>query len=470
MRICLFQTSDNPSRGDDGYPDPGLYTDQHTFEHRLISKDSIKQDIDLAAAEGFDVYMLISWEWHDDQIQSAGIQIAKYLEELRLPFIGLPSRILERCKPDLAGRSQLRLAALDSGNPSSDDNRHLVAAGDEYACVVVQLGNTPVALSPGIRHQKEILKRTSNPRLYDEIRSLAEGAFHATDMHGCSWCTVLFRVTNNSKPMLIGIDPMSRIFLPQLSVEDCAIRESFPGGHRLLINSVIASSLSVHSRSAELLRKVGDEYDGVAPKYDAVTHGIYHDNVKKIATKYNYDGVVLDLACGTGLFARLKGEAQGVTSGDHRIYTTRFIGVDLSPQMRAECLLHGWYERVLVGPIQHVLTEWVDPVDHIVCIGALHYLDRNEVSLVLSRAFQLARGSVTYTIDEIPESYIAAQRSRGREYMHGVNHVDEVAAYGVPVGWKLADHWKCLGWKSPTTGDDVYTNIFRFERLDEASL
>ncbi|KAH1500678.1 hypothetical protein LV164_006015 [Aspergillus fumigatus] len=69
------------------------------------------------------------------------------------------------------------------------------------------------------------------------------------------------------------------------------------------------------------------------------------------------------------------------------------------------------------------------------------------------------QGSVTYTIDEIPESYIAPQRSWGREYMHGVNHVDEVAAYNVPVGWK-----------SSTTGYDVYTNLFRFERLDEASL
>ncbi|PKX94066.1 uncharacterized protein P174DRAFT_503862 [Aspergillus novofumigatus IBT 16806] len=199
-------------------------------------------------------------------------------------------------------------------------------------------------------------------------------------------------------------------------------------------------------------------------------HTIYHDNVRKIATKYNYDGVLLDLACGTGLFARLKGEAQGVTSGDHRSSSTRFIGVDLSPQMGTECLHHGWYERVLVGPIQHVLTEWVDPVDHIVCIGALHYLDTIELSLDLSRAFQLARESVTFTIDEIPESYIAAQRSRGREYMHGVNHVDEVAAFGVLVGWKSADHWKCLGWKSPTTGDDVYTNIFLFECLDGATL
>ncbi|KAF4168927.1 hypothetical protein CNMCM6936_000338 [Aspergillus lentulus] len=469
MRICVFQTSDIPSQAD-GYPDPGLYTDQHTFEHRVIRKDSVKQDIDLAAAEGFGLYMLFSWDWHGGQIQSTGIQITKYLEEVKLPFIGLPSRVLERCKPDLDGRLQLHLTGHNSGNPSSGENRDIIAAGDEYACVVVQLGNTPVALSPGICHQKQCLKRTLNPHLYDEICSLAEGAFDANDMHGCFWCTVLFRVTKITRPMLIGINPMSPIFLPQLSVEDCTIRESFPGGHRSLINSVIASSLIVHSHSVELLRKVGEEYDDVAPKYDAVTHGIYHDNVKKIATKYNYDGVVLDLACGTGLFARLRGEALAVTSGDHRNSTTKFMGVDLSPQMRTECLYHGWYERVLVGPIQRILTEWMDPVDHIVCIGALHYLDKNELSLVLSRAFHLARVSVTFTIDEIPESYIAAQRSRGREYMHGVNHVAEVAAYGVPVGWKLADHWKCLGWKSPTTGDDVYTNVFRFERLDEATL
>lgn len=467
MRVCLIQLSqgdvDITAPSDNGYPDPGLYTDQHTLENRVIRKDRIKQDIDRAATENFDLFMILSG-WHEDR--TLGIQTVAYLEDSKIPFIGLPSWIIERCEIQycpVGTKPCLQIENLVGVNASSPG-----MTGDEYACTVVELGHAPVALSPVLQSRMDCLRRASNPNLYDRICSLAEDAFHANDMHGCFWCTVLIRVTNE-KPVLVSINPMPPIFLRQLSTEDWAIRESFPGSHRSLINSLIASCFLSHCPSPEHFKTVGQEYDEVAPKYDTVTEGIYHDNVRKIATKYIYDGVVLDLACGTGLLARLKGEAQGLKSG-HSNNPTKFIGVDLSPQMKTECLRCGWYERVLVGPIQCVLTTFNEVVDHIVCIGALHYLDSNELSLVLSRAFQLARCSVTFTIDEIPESYIAAQRSRGREFMHGINHVDEVNAYGIPVGWELADHWRCLGWKSPTTGDDVYIQVFRFECLDETSV
>ncbi|KAJ5185406.1 hypothetical protein N7491_006727 [Penicillium cf. griseofulvum] len=464
MRVCLIQLSqgdvDITPPSDDEYPDPGLYTDKHTFKNRLVRKDRIKQDIDLTATENFDLFMIISG-WHEDR--TLGIQTVAYLEESKIPFVGLPSRIIERCiiqycpAKTKTGLQIENLVGVDESSPGM--------TGDEYACTVVELGHAPVALSPVRRSQVDCLRRSSNPNLYDRICSLAKDAFHANDMHGCFWCTVLIRVTNE-KPVLISINPMPQIFLRQISTEDWAIRESFPGSHRSLINSIIASCFLSRFPTPKHFETVGQEYDEVAPKYDAVTEGVYHDNVRKIATKYNYDGVVLDLACGTGLLARLKGEAQGLKPGDLK-NLTKFIGVDLSAQMRTECLRCGWYERVLVGPMQSVLTTFIEAADHIVCIGALHYLNSNELSLVLSRVFQLARCSVTFTIDEIPESYIAAQRARGREFMHGINHVDEVNAYGIPVGWELADHWRGLGWKSPTTGDDVYIHVFRFERLDE---
>ncbi|KAF3910647.1 hypothetical protein ABW21_db0205489 [Orbilia brochopaga] len=220
------------------------------------------------------------------------------------------------------------------------------------------------------------------------------------------------------------------------------------------------------SGRSDITRAIGQEYDGVAANYDSHTAGIYHDGIREIITKYQFGGLVLDLACGTGLVARFNGEAQGLEAGDPK-NISKFIGVDISASMRTECLQNGWYDKVIVGPIQRVLMAWVDPVDHIICIGALHYLNVDELYLALSRAFQLAKFSVTFTIDEIPESYNTAQTRAGRAHMSGYNHIEAVDAYGIPTGWTIADRWRRLGWNSPTTGDEVYTNVFIFERIQE---
>ena len=92
---------------------------------------------------------------------------------------------------------------------------------------------------------RELLVRSEDPVLFDMLRHLAEKVWHANGMHGSSsWCNVdIIRVRDgDGKPFIIlGVDPIYARGVNsyvgstsgRMYVE---IRETFPGGHRILIN------------------------------------------------------------------------------------------------------------------------------------------------------------------------------------------------------------------------------------------
>lgn len=41
--------------------------------------------------------------------------------------------------------------------------------------------------------------------------------------------------------------------------------------------------------------------------------------------------------------------------------------------MRDVCLEHKAYEAVILDPVQKILPVYLNPVDHIVCMGTLHF-------------------------------------------------------------------------------------------------
>ncbi|KAK6497790.1 hypothetical protein TWF481_012193 [Arthrobotrys musiformis] len=463
MRICLLRAA--PGHGDDPrYSDIGLFTDRHTFEQRFINEDTVKKDLNLVAAESFDLYFnFLHWAWCARNHQAAAVLAAKYIEYLNIPVIGVPSQILERCVLD--EDNSFVVGNVNASATTSESKKDpTVDTETWYTCTTIELDNTPITLPPVSFHTTgELMTSSPSPLLSKEIYKLVEDAFYANDMHGTFWCTSFIRITATNKPILSGISPMSKTMFPftasgrNLAAEAYTIRKFFPGSYRSLIHCLIASCCLKRNRGAETFRKVGREYDRLAPLYDKATVGIYADGVQTIIKKYNFDGVVLDLASGTGIVARLHGNPNN---------KTKFIGMDVSSQMRAECMKNRLYDSVILGPMQRLLITYNSPIDHIVCISAFHFLDINELYLVLSRVFQLARLSVTFTIDEIPKSYEKIQRDKSRDYMCGFNHSDEMDRYGAPVGWKLVDRWRYVGWKVPTAGaEEVYSNIFRFEAV-----
>ncbi|KFZ02762.1 hypothetical protein V502_11517 [Pseudogymnoascus sp. VKM F-4520 (FW-2644)] len=182
----------------------------------------------------------------------AGVDATRYVEEvLQLPIIGISGRILERSKtafysaakrvgkPPVLGVEKFpkivrpargcvanlslaipgrvipngHKALISNGlaynhdpEPQNDIIVQEYVEGSDYCCVVVEMGNTRVALPPMIWRyaeaakeqslsrdvkwhpatHEEVFPRSSNPNLFDRIRQAAEAAFYTNEMSGCS--------------------------------------------------------------------------------------------------------------------------------------------------------------------------------------------------------------------------------------------------------------------------------------------
>ena len=101
--------------------------------------------------------------------------------------------------------------------------------------------------------------------------------------------------------------------------------------------------------------------------------------------------------------------------------------------------------------------------DHIVCFGALHFLDTVYLNAVLARMFMLARKSITFEIDDISQEYIdEIKKNYG---FSNANNVEATEEFGTPKGWKKVHHKQEFMYKSPATNIDVSGYAMRFERI-----
>ena len=135
--------------------------------------------------------------------------------------------------------------------------------------------------------------------------------------------------------------------------------------------------------------------------------GVYDSSVEDVAakTKYrewqihyfaslDYSGTVLDLACGTGIVGTLIHNAGSKTA---------IHGVDVSPLSLQTDQVKEHYAHTTVGLIQEVIMS-MSEFDHIVRFGALHFLNRMEFNVTLSRILTLARKSIAFDVDDVRRS------------------------------------------------------------------
>ena len=140
--------------------------------------------------------------------------------------------------------------------------------GRDYSVVVIEMGNTPVAQNPtkytfpaekaaaGMDYmafdvkfhketREELLVRSEDPKLFDTLRDLAERAWHVNGMHGSSWCNVDIRVRDSDgKAFCLEVNPEPTLFSRwECEWEDIVIRETFPGGHRALVNVLLTTKV-----------------------------------------------------------------------------------------------------------------------------------------------------------------------------------------------------------------------------------
>lgn len=101
MKICILQSvypKDHTFAEHDPYFDPSNFIDSHTFEHKWIKKETYKEQIDAAVAEGYEFYFNLMWGQFEDEV--AGIEACEYFESFDLPASGIRSQVLKRSKND----------------------------------------------------------------------------------------------------------------------------------------------------------------------------------------------------------------------------------------------------------------------------------------------------------------------------------------------------------------------------------
>ncbi|KAI9370356.1 hypothetical protein BJX61DRAFT_544728 [Aspergillus egyptiacus] len=377
--------------------------------------------------------------------------------------------------------------------------------GVDYSVVIIEFGNSPIALNPTIYEyppedannpnrfltfdikfspalKEHLIKRDDDPLLFDKLQELAVQAYKVNGMLGGFWDNVDIRVQPNGEPVVIEVNPMPAIFLPpEIQYEDPVISQSLPGGHRALLNILLANYFTRTGQESRRLQGIATTYDGVADVYDTayLTKSTAEKVLTDVISRFDFSGSLLDLAAGTGVVGRIirkchkptasssrsaNGSVNGGLCHDSHVTdaTYHHVGVDISPDMARVCKESG-YESCYVGPMQTVLPTIPDQFDHIFCYQAIHFVSSFELSLVLSRCFQLARKSVTIGIDEIPDEY-NKKMTAFNPSMTSINHVHEMRKFGIPCGWTLALEERHFGWRSPNVGVDVYTTIFHYER------
>lgn len=386
--------------------------------------------------------------------------------------------------------------------------------GMDYAVDVMAMGSVPVPLSPRVVKYKPldgkeqfltfdgksdpttsygILRKEDNPMLFQRLQKAAVEAFITNKMHENGMgCDVDLRATADNKVFVVEINPMPVGFYPMDShVADVDIQTDLPGKFEAAINIFITNYYLKHpGAKAARSKKIGENYDTVAPEYDCIEPteaGLLPIDVE-VLQQFSFEGNVLDLCCGTGIVGRTlsdmqsRGSSSPSSSSSNSSTTTaqkhplakvdvkRLIGVDISNGMLDVCRQTELYDETHQERIQDFLGHYNEHVDHIVCLTGLQYLPVEELYFVLARFFQLARRSITLTIDEIPEIYNEAMRRKNMPEMCCLNHIEHMKVFGEPTGWRLVYlryHW---AWQSPTSGVEVYTNYIRFERRESPVL
>ncbi|KAG5998855.1 hypothetical protein E4U52_003641 [Claviceps spartinae] len=387
MRICVFLSSYQGSGSvlenlDTVTSQPGRLTSQHEFEYRWIHKHKAEQQINDAVAEGFDFYFNFLWGTPNDEVAGArrlplfrivgstilrSPQLGKVPDKERLLRSGQASRsatsswrrpvsleeldsVLRRMHEALHEPRLRRATALGMEDPA-EYARSLEAAGrnsedivvqeyiegKDYGCVVVQLGQSCVAVTPlAYRIKKplpqkeqfltfdgkfddgthmEFLRKEDDAVLYEHLQQTAIEAFAVSSCRkNNTGCDVDLRVTPDGQVFVIEVNPQPAEFLPTGQYQDLSILQGFPGAHWALINVYIANHLLRHPSEQES-RHLGtaSAYDAMAPKYDylmSVADNTIKQCLGELVEKYDFSGTILDLGCGTGAFGRMLAQSQ----------------------------------------------------------------------------------------------------------------------------------------------------------------
>ncbi|KAF8736281.1 hypothetical protein AX14_000500 [Amanita brunnescens Koide BX004] len=367
--------------------------------------------------------------------------------------------------------------------------------GWDHSVVVIEIGDCPVPLTPNryvypkgfvpyddflrfdIKFHEEtdvkLLNRKEEPELFTKLQEMALQAWKANQMAGQSWANVDLRVQANGEPIVLEVNPMPAVFLPDEKWEDAAVRESFPGGHRALVNVLIASQLIRRKAEENRQTHVANIFTRYSSKYaEDVIRLPVMSIYERIISLMDLSGSILELGPGTGVFGHLLKKKTELTppasTPPSHNNTTTLTGIELSKGMVEKCQETGLYNQIYHGSIQTLFPS-IGPFDHIISFATLCYTSPEDFSLIMTRSFQLARKSIAVTIDEITDAYNQRLREKDDPNMTGHNHkaeMEKTFCNPPPAGWKLSETFRQFGWSSPHVQSDIYVTAYIFERVE----
>ncbi|OQE21412.1 hypothetical protein PENFLA_c014G10646 [Penicillium flavigenum] len=472
MKICVINSSTN----DDGQaPNFDFYIPsvRHQFFTKYVTdlKASVQDQVGKICEEGFDAFM--------NNLSNTGAnedEVTEYLESKGLLCITNNWAIQKKTELHLqeaAGQCELKVL-----QESLNHNKC-----DRFAVILIEMGHEVVPLAPvryattdtdlqngGIcarRNQSGIVVDSSIHEFVEdearksELQSSAIKLFKALKMTGVGWLRVDFTVQRDSNQAAISGVSSPDILAPtsdHATIDDFVIQQKFPGGHEVLIDTLIAAKEIQCGVHVEMAKGVSAFYDKMAPSYNSSLHisGLYQLQ-RSMAAKFDFSGQVLDVGCGRGSFGEIL-NAQGVSP--------QLTGIEISKGMIDSPSIESYYQDpIRIGLMQELVMN-AGEFDHIVCFSAFQFLNRQQFSAVLARMFMLARKSITFEVDDLDDEYLSILGKLNGGRVFDFNNAPSAKEFGIPRGWRRV-HWERLHlYTSPTTKTDVFAYAVRFERAD----
>jgi SAM-dependent methyltransferase len=284
--------------------------------------------------------------------------------------------------------------------------------------------------------------------LIKNIKKIGCNSYKILDVMGSGYSRIDMRIDDKNNIYVLEINPMPDLFYKNNEI-DSVIHEHFDGGHEKIMDYIIESKFY---QIKNLVIK--NNYDKFSNEYE---EGYFKTNMPKILENiskiYNFNGSVLDLGCGTGVFGRFL-----IKNNDD----IKITGIDISPKMAEKAYE---YNELYIGPIQLMINNF-HSFDHIISSGALYFLDSDSFKEVIYKIFKIANISITIGVEDIPEIYNKKLISMGYENMNSYNNINIIENFELPLNWNLINKERMFMWSSPRTGDDIYGFFYRFEKED----
>jgi D-alanine-D-alanine ligase-like ATP-grasp enzyme len=346
--------------------------------------------------------------------------------------------------------------------------------GKEFSIMVIENKNDVIAMEPIVYNFPENTSPTQqflhfenkfeavdngeieykiydeNKELINKIKEVGCNSYKSLNVTGSGYARIDMRIDDNNNVYVLEINHTPAFFC-QIDNEfgdDYIIQKCFKNGHIGLVDHLIATKIDQIEEGII----IKNTYDNLSEKYNEFFNKsnfpFLLENISKI---YDFNGNVLDLGCGTGMFGDI------ILKHNNNINLT---GIDASPKMSEKAKK---YKKIHIGLIQNIINN-IERFEHIISSGTLHFLNNVYFEKVLFRIFEIASKSITLTIEDIPDIYNKNLIDKGIINMYSYNNTKIIDNFIIPNEWNIVYKEKVFMWDSPSTGDKIYGTIYRYEK------